>query len=130
MQITITIADKKIKEAIADHLDCSVYEYFDSALLKAAKIPKVSVAVKAIFEDAKFQAELTKVLQREAASAMDDVIFDTMYDIYFPSVDTMIEACEEADKARDAEQQEQREVAEMARMVKTLERAGFKIVKA
>ena len=130
MQITVTITDKAIKSAIDNCLDGSVYEYFDSATIKAAKIAKQATAVKAVFDNAKFQASLTKHLQAIAESAMEDEIYDSMYEVDMPGVDAMILACERASEARDAAQQEQRDIAEMARMVKTLERAGFKIVKA
>jgi hypothetical protein len=130
MQITVTIADKTIKSAIDNALDGAVYEYFDSATLKAAKIPKAKAAVDAVFNDAKFQARLTKQLQEVAESAMEDEIYDAMYDLELPGVDAMTKACETAYEAREAAQQEQREAAEVERMVKTLEKAGFKIVKA
>jgi hypothetical protein len=130
MQITVTIADKVIKSAIDNALDGAVYEYFDSATLKAAKIPKAKAAVDAVFADAKFQARLTKQLQEVAESAMEDEIYDAMFDLELPGLDAMTKACELAYDAREAAQQEQREAAEVARMVKTLEAAGFKIVKA
>jgi hypothetical protein len=130
MQITITIADKVIKSAIDNALDGSVYDYFDSATLKAAKIPKPAVAIKAIMADAKFQAELARRLTIEAESALEDVIYDEMYEIKLPGLDAMLKACEAAYEARESLQQEQKEAAEVARMVKTLEKAGFKIVKA
>ncbi len=130
MQITVTIADKVIKQAIDNALDGSVYDYFDSATLKAAKIPKASVAVKEIFENDKFQARLTKQLQAVAESAMEDEIYDAMFDIELPGLDTMLKACEAAYEAREELQQEQRDAEEVARMVKALERAGFKISKA
>ena len=130
MQITVTIADKVIKSAIDNALDGAVYEYFDSATLKAAKIPKAKAAVDLVFADAKFQARLTKQLQEVAESAMEDEIFDAMFDLELPGLDAMTKACELAYDAREAAQQEQREAAEVARMVKTLEAAGFKIVKA
>jgi len=130
MQITVTITDKVIKQAIDNALDGAVYEYFDSATLKAAKIPKAKAAVDAVFADAKFQARLTKQLQAVAESAMEDEIHDAMWDIELPGVADMVLACEAAYEAREELQQEQREAAEVARMVKTLEKAGFKISKA
>ena len=130
MQITVTISDKKIKDAIDNALDGSVYDYYDSATLKAAKIPKAKEAVNAIFDNAKFQADLARRLTIEAESAMEDMIYDEMYDINLPGVDAMTKACEAAYEAREQSQQEQKEAAEVARMVKTLEKAGFKIVKA
>ena len=130
MQITVTITDKVIKSAIDNALDGSVYDYYDSATLKAAKIPKAKAAVDAVFNDPKFQARLTKQLQEVAESAMEDEIFDAMYDLELPGVDAMTKACETAYEAREQAQQAQKEAAEVARMVKTLEAAGFKIVKA
>jgi hypothetical protein len=130
MQITVTITDKAIKSAIDNALDGSIYDYYDSATLKAAKIPKAATAVKAVFDNPKFQATLTKQLQRIAESAMEDEIHDAMWDIEMPGVSEMTEACEAAVTAHDEKWEQEREAAEVARMVKTLEKAGFKIVKA
>lgn len=130
MQITVTITDKVVKQAIDNALDGSVYDYFDSATLKAAKIPKAKVAVDTVFNDPKFQARLTKQLQEVAESAMEDEIYDAMFDLELPGLDAMLKSCEAAYEAREEAQQEQKEAAEVARMVKTLEKAGFKIVKA
>jgi hypothetical protein len=130
MQITVTITDKVIKSAIDNALDGAVYDYYDSATLKAAKIPKAKAAVDAVFNDAKFQARLTKQLQAVAESAMEDEIYDAMFDLELPGVAAMTEACEAAVTAYDEKWEQEREAAEVARMVKTLEKAGFKIVKA
>ena len=130
MQITVTITDKAIKSAIRNTLDNEVYENYDSAVLRAAKMPKLRTAVNAIFDNAKFQADLARRLTIEAESAMEDMIYDEMYDINLPGVDAMTKACETAYEAREQSLQEQKEAAEVARMVKTLEKAGFKIVKA
>lgn len=130
MQITVTVSDKVIKSAIDNALDGSVYDYYDSATLKAAKIPKAKAAVDTVFNDAKFQARLTKQLQKVAESAMEDEIYDAMYDIEMPGVAEMTEACEAAYEAREELQREKQEAAEVARMIKTLERAGYKLTKA
>ena len=130
MQITVTVTDKVIKNAIDNALDGSVYDYFDSATLKAAKIPKAATAVNAIFENPKFQARLTKQLQEVAESAMEDEIYDAMFDLELPGLDAMLKACEAAYEARTELEREKQDAEEVKRMVKALERAGFKISKA
>jgi maltooligosyltrehalose synthase len=129
MQITVTITDKAIKSAIRNTLDNEVYENYDSAVLRAAKMPKISTAANAIFDNAKFQASLTKQLQRVAESAMEDEIFDAMWDVTMPGIPEMVKACDAAAKARDADEREKQDAEEVKRMVKALERAGFKISK-
>jgi hypothetical protein len=130
MQITITVADKVIKSAISNTLDGSIYKYFDSATIKAAKLPKISALTKQIFEDPKFQAELTKQLQRIAETDIEDIIYNEMYDLKLPGLDALVKQCEKVIEEREAELDAEREADEVKRMVKTLERAGFKIVKA
>lgn len=130
MQITFTVADKVIKSAISNTLDGSIYEMYDSATIKAAKLPKIAALTKQIFEDPKFQAELTKRLQRIAETDIEDVIYDEMYELELPGLAAMVKACERVCEHREAELDAEREAAEVTRMVKTLERAGFKIVKA
>ena len=131
MQITITIKDKVIKSAIENAIDNNLFEYFDSATVKAAKLPKMSAIVKQVMADAKFQKDLTKRLQEAAECAVEDNIYDDVgYEIEIPFLNDLIDKCEsvtaEAEQAAEAE----REAEEVTRMVKTLERAGFKIVKA
>lgn len=131
MQITITVKDKIVKTAIENSLECNVFEYFDSATIKAAKLPKMATLVKAIFEDDKFQKELTKVMAKAAEASIEDCIYDDlMYDIRMPLIDDLIEQCEQVSEQTREQAEQEREAAEVARMVKTLERAGFKIVKA
>ena len=129
MQITVTITDKTIKSAIRNSLDNEVYENYDSAVLRAAKMPKQSTAVNAIFDNAKFQASLTKQLQRVAESAMEDEIYDAMWDVTMPGIPEMVKACDAAALARSADEREKQDAEEVKRMVKALERAGFKISK-
>jgi hypothetical protein len=131
MQITITVKDKIVKTAIENALECNIFEYFDSATLKAAKLPKMATLVKAIFEDAKFQKELTKVMVEAAEASIEDSIYDDlMYDIRLPLIDDLVEQCEAVSEQAREEAEQAREAQEVERMVKTLERAGFKIVKA
>ena len=129
MQITVTITDKTIKSAIRNSLDNEVYENYDSAVLRAAKMPKLSTAANAIFDNAKFQASLTKQLQRVAESAMEDEIYDAMWDVTMPGIPEMVKACDAAALARSADEREKQDAEEVKRMVKALERAGFKISK-
>jgi maltooligosyltrehalose synthase len=130
MQITVTITDKAIKSAIRNTLDNEVYENYDSAVLRAAKMPKQSTAANAIFDNAKFQASLTKQLQKVAESAMEDEIYDAMWDVTMPGIPEMVKACDAAALARDADQREKQDAEEVKRMIKTLERAGYKLTKA
>jgi hypothetical protein len=131
MQITITIKDKIVKTAIENALDCNLYEYFDTATIRAAKLPKMSTVVKDIFADAKFQKDLAKRIQETAELAVEECIYDDLtYEVELPFLNDLIEKCEgvtqEAEQAAEAE----REAEEVKRMVKALERAGFKIEKA
>ena len=130
MQITVTVADKLIKTAITNTLDGELYEYFNSAVLKRAKLPKQSTLTNKIFADPKFQATLTKKLQDAAYAEIEDLIFDLMYEIKLPEVDALIRQCHDTMEKLNDEVEEEQEAEEVKRMVKTLERAGFKIVKA
>jgi hypothetical protein len=130
MQITVTVADKLIKTAITNTLDGELYEYFNSAVLKRAKLPKQSTLTNKIFADPKFQATLTKKLQDAAYAEVEDLIFDLMYEIKMPEVDALIRQCHDTMEKLNDEVEAEQEAEEVKRMVKTLERAGFKIVKA
>ena len=130
MQITVTLADKLIKTAITNTLDGEIYEYFNSAVLKRAKLPKQSALTNKIFADPKFQATLEKKLADAAYNEIEDLIFDLMYEIKLPEVDALIKQCQDTMEKLNDEVEAEQEAEEVKRMVKTLERAGFKIVKA
>jgi hypothetical protein len=130
MQITVTLPDKLIKTAITNTLDGELYEYFNSAVLKRAKLPKQSTLTNKIFADPKFQATLEKKLADAAYNEIEDLIFDLMYEVKLPEVDALIKQCQDTMEKLNDEVEAEQEAEEVKRMVKTLERAGFKIVKA
>jgi hypothetical protein len=130
MQITVTLADKLIKTAITNTLDGEIYEYFNSAVLKRAKLPKQSTLVNKIFADPKFQATLTKKLQAAAYAEVEDLIFDLMYEINLPEVNGLIKQCHNVTEQLSEEVEAEQELENVKRMVMTLERAGYKVVKA
>jgi len=129
MQITFTIKDKIVKSAISEVLDTEIYGSYDSATIKLAKLPKISVKVNEIFANEKFQAALTKQLAEAAENMMEDSIYDEVgYEMNLPGVEDMINACDRVSAAAQEQEQINREAEEVKRMVKTLEKAGFKIV--
>jgi hypothetical protein len=130
MQITITVSDKLIKTAITNTLDSEIYEYFDSAVLKRAKMPKQSTLTNTIFADAKFQTALGKKLRDAAYAEVEDLIFDSMYEINLPGVSALTKQCLEIVNLRSEEIEAEQELENVKRMVMTLERAGYKVVKA
>jgi hypothetical protein len=133
MQITFTIKDKLIKSAISEILDNEIYGNYDSATIKMAKLPKISAKVNEIFDDAKFQAAVIKHLSKAAESMMEDSIYDELgyeMDIELPGLPEMIAECARVSLQAQEQAQINREAEEVKRMVKTLEKAGFKIVKA
>jgi hypothetical protein len=131
MQITINIKDKIVKTAIENALDCNLYEYFDSATVRAAKLPKMATVVKDIFNDAKFQKDLAKRLAETAEAAIEECVYDDLtYEVQLPFLDDLITKCESVTAEAEREAEIAREAEEVERMVKALERAGFKISKA
>jgi dephospho-CoA kinase len=130
MQITVTLADKLIKTAITNTLDGEIYEYFNSAVLKRSKMPKQSALTNKIFADPKFQATLEKKLADAAYNEIEDLIFDLMYEIKLPEVDGLIKQCHNTMEKLSEEVEAEQELENVKRMVMTLERAGYKVVKA
>ena len=130
MQITINIADKQIKSAINELLDNEIFDQYDAPLIKRAQFKK-SVTAKDLFECPTFQARLAKALTQLAEGAVEDGLFETVcYDIEVPQVVAIIRSLDKINEEFQAEAEALREAEEVKRMVKTLERAGFKIVKA
>jgi len=130
MQITINVSDKQIKQAINELLDNEIFENYDKDLIKEAKFKK-SVTAKDLFECAQFQAQLAKKLTEVAQDAVEDNLFETVcYDMHVPQVPGIIKLLDQMLEDFREQQQINREAEEVKRMVKTLEKAGFKIVKA
>jgi len=130
MQITINIADKQIKSAINELLDNEIFEQYDTALIKEARF-KRSVTAKDIFECAQFQERLAKALQTVAEDAVLDSLHETVcYDVEVVQVPGIIKILDKMLADFREKQAANREAEEVKRMVKTLEKAGFKIVKA
>jgi hypothetical protein len=133
MQITFTVKDKLIKSAISEILDNEIYGNYDSATIKMAKLPKISAKVDEIFANDKFQAAVIKHLSKAAETMMEDSIYDELgyeMDMDLPGLEEMIEQCDLVSAAAQEQEEINREAEEVKRMVKTLEKAGFKIVKA
>jgi hypothetical protein len=130
MQITINVSDKQIKSAINELLDNEIFDQYDKALIKRAQFKK-SVTAKDLFECPQFQERLAKALTQVAESAVEDGLFETVaYDVEVPQVVAIIRSLDKINEEFEEEADALREAEEVKRMVKTLERAGFKIVKA
>lgn len=131
MQITFTVKDTIIKSAISEVLDNEIYGSYDAATIKLAKLPKISTVTKEIFNDPKFQAMLVKQLAEAAESLIEDHIYDEVgYEMNLPGLSEMIKQCDRVTAHAQEQEQINREAEEVKRMVKTLEKAGFKLVKA
>jgi len=131
MQITVTVADKIIKTAIGQAIEYQVYEQYDEDIVKAAKLPKTSELIKEIFADAKFQKDLTKHLTRVAVEAVEDCAYQDLSDeIDLPLLDSLKDKLDTVTQEQQAAYLQEREAQEVKRMIETLERAGYKLVKA
>ena len=130
MQVTITITDKLIKSAITNALDNEVYENWNTATIKAAKIPSISAMTKEIFADPKFQDQIQREIEATAESAVEDYIYEMMDEISIPQIQALCKVVECAELAMDAIDAEKKEIAEVERMIKLLGKAGYKIEKA
>ena len=130
MQVTITITDKLIKSAITNALDNEVYENWNTATIKAAKIPGISAMTKEIFADPKFQDQIQREIEATAESAVEDYIYEMMDEINIPQIEDLCKRVGQAEDAIDAIDAEKKELAEVERMIKLLGKAGYKIEKA
>lgn len=130
MQVTITITDKLIKGAITNALDNEVYENWNTATIKAAKIPSISAMTKEIFADPKFQDQIQREIEATAESAVEDYIYEMMDEISIPQIQDLCNRVTLAEDQMDQVEQEKKELAEVERMIKLLAKAGYKIEKA
>jgi hypothetical protein len=75
--------------------------------------------------------KLSATAATDAAYAeVEDLIFDLMYEINLPEVDALIKQCHNVTEKLNDEIEAEQELENVKRMVMTLERAGYKVVKA
>ena len=136
MQITITIKDKDITNALENKVLWSIMDEYSDLALKAVGVTEAS-AVKALREDAKFQAALEKQLTRALGDFVEEVLGDCADDANSPALKKLVTQLDKAEKAVEkkeaaekkaaAEREEQERVQ---RTIETLTKAGYKITKA
>ena len=130
MQITINVSDKQIKSAVNELLDNEIFDQYDKDLIKEAKFKK-SVTANDIIECAQFQERLAKALKTVAQDAVADSLYETVcYDVEVVQVTHIMNSLDKMLSDFREQQQINRDAEEVKRIVKTLEKAGFKIVKA
>jgi hypothetical protein len=129
MQVTITVTDKLIKSAISNALDNEVYENWNTATLKAAKIPSMSTMTKEIFNDLKFQEQLGREIGATALTAVEEYIYEMMDEINIPQIEDLCKRVGQAEDAMDLVEQEKKDAEEVARLIRLLEKAGYKVTK-
>ena len=130
MQITINVSDKQIKSAVNELLDNEIFDQYDKDLIKEAKFKK-SVTANDIIECAQFQERLVKALKTVAQDAVADSLYETVcYDVEVVQVTHIMNSLDKMLSDFREQQQINRDAEEVKRIVKTLEKAGFKIVKA
>jgi len=127
MQITITVSDKVIKQAILTRLEDELIHDFDNEVTKRAGVGKLQARVSEIFEDPKFQKDLEKSFT--AAIDVEDCLSDSIYDMSIPLLTALVKTCNTVEQGYREEMREREEAAEVARVVKILEKAGYKITK-
>jgi len=131
MDITITIKDKAIKDAIAYFLDNEIFDMFDPSVIKAAGAPKKAALVKEIFEDPKFIARLTAHVRE---CVVDDIEGDVLYhavgrEFSIEQADALIDKLDKVQEELRKMEAQNREEAETQRIVDKLIKAGYKIQK-
>jgi hypothetical protein len=138
MQITITVSEKSIKNALENMLEGNIYENYDSDVRELAGVPKKAELIKIVMADKKYMAALAK----ELAYRFDpeDYLYDYVWDVACKPVSDLVKKCDKAfekiDDLRHSEAEtkakqlkEAEEEATVARVVAILKKQGYKITK-
>lgn len=123
----ITISDKVIAEAIGYMLDGNLYDNYDAALIKAAKVPKRAELLKTVMADKKFMASMERQMVKYISDA--DVLMDFAYDSDSTAVNKAVLDCDKAYDKFDEERAIKQEAEDLKRSIRVLEAAGFKVTK-
>jgi hypothetical protein len=144
MLITVNLKDTVVKSAIENMLESGFHGDFDSAAIKRAGLPTKAALIKQLLADDKFMDRLRKELSLGAAAAMEEDIYDSIFDIDYKPLQTMYSAAEEAahelyrenhakeEKSKQDRMEEMRRAADedmFNRFVELLASRGMKIVK-
>jgi hypothetical protein len=141
MKITIEVSNRVIEDALVEMLEDTIFDSYDEATRKTAKIPTAKKIIKAVMADEVFLAKLAK----DVANQLDDEVNEMVYDcvgngMKITLVDELIDRCDQVamaeEEAEEAQQKAQyaanmakRDADDVARMVRALNKLGYKITK-
>ena len=75
----IELKDSVIKQALDEHLEGEIYEYWEPEELKQADVPSKTVLIKSLMGDEKFQKDLHAVIVKRMS--VDDVLYDAIWNV-------------------------------------------------
>jgi DNA-binding NarL/FixJ family response regulator len=132
MKLEITVPAKALKQSLVSQLEDSLYENYDAAVLKAAKVPPIKTLLAHVMADEKYMAVLHKELQETLSSWVEDYLDDSLYDIDMP-IGCYMDACEKLNEEQHrvsyAEETAEQEAEQIKRTIKALKLAGYDVVK-
>ena len=132
MKLEITVPAKALKQSLVSQLEDSLYENYDAAVLKAAKVPPIKTLLAPVRADEKYMAALHKELQETLSCWVEDYLDDSLYDIDMP-IGCYMDACEKLNEEQHrvsyAEQEAEQEAEQIKRTIKALKLAGYDVVK-
>ena len=132
MKLDITVPAKALKQSLVSQLEESLYENYDAAVLKAAKVPPIKTLLAHAMADEKYMATLHKELQDTMTCWVEDYLDDSIYDIDMP-IDQYLDACEKINEEQSqedhAELTAEREAEQIKQTIKALKLAGYDVVK-
>lgn len=132
MKLDITVPAKALKQALVSQLEEGLYEYYDAAVLKAAKVPSIKTLLAHVMADEKYMTALHKELQDTMTCWVEDYLSDSVYDIDMP-ISQYLDACEKINEEQSQEDHAkltaEQEAEQIKQTIKALKLAGYDVVK-
>ena len=132
MKLDITVPAKALKQALVSQLEESLYENYDAAVLKAAKVPPIKTLLAHVMADEKYMAALHTELQETMTCWVEDYLDDSIYDIDMP-ISQYMDACEKIAEEQSQEDHAkltaEQEAEQIKQTIKALKLAGYDVVK-
>jgi hypothetical protein len=119
----IELKDSLIKQALDEHLECEIYEYWEPEELKASDVPSKSVLIKSLMDNEKFQKDLQASILKNIMD--NEVLYEAIWNVRDKASMKVVRDIENRLRDKQEEIHKERRVHDS---IEFLKKNGFTIV--
>jgi hypothetical protein len=133
MEIKFVLSDSAVKSSLASYVDNYLYDNYDAAVLKKAKVPARSALLKQLIADEKLSKIIADEFTGWFKSNSEDIIINALDSAELPGLSVHLEACDEigaeAYRLEREANQLAMETANLERTISALKTLGYTVEK-